>query len=88
LGGSVTVGIRARLYTRNLNTPLITCFWNKTCKIKVFAKKCVRNAKDYLVREALEVFFGYFQVASNLWLISLTSSTLLSVKTYFFAQPY
>jgi hypothetical protein len=40
LGGSVIAGIRARLYTRDLNTPLITCFWNKTWKIKV----CLQNA--------------------------------------------
>ena len=57
MAGSVTAGIRARLYTRDFNTPLIACFWNKICKIVVCLQKCVRNAKDYLVREALEGFW-------------------------------
>jgi hypothetical protein len=60
LGGSVTAGIRARLYTRDLNTLLITSFWNKTCRIKVCLQKCVRNTKDLLVLEALEGFLGTF----------------------------
>jgi hypothetical protein len=49
--------------------------------------KYVRDAKDGLVREAL-VVFGFFWWLVNYGLSRLTSSTLLSVKIYFLAQPY
>jgi hypothetical protein len=44
--------------------------------------KYIRDAKDDLVREALEVF-GFFWWLVNYGLSRLTSSTLLSVKIYF-----
>jgi hypothetical protein len=48
--------------------------------------KCVRDAKDGLIREALEVF-GFIWWLVNYDLSRLTSSTLLSVKIYFRVQP-
>jgi hypothetical protein len=48
--------------------------------------KYVRDAKDGLVREALEVF-GFIWWLVNYGLSRLTSSTLPSVKIYFLVQP-
>jgi hypothetical protein len=50
------------LYARGLNTPLTTCFRIKLARVRS-VPKYVRDAKDGLVREALEVF-GFFLVAS------------------------
>jgi hypothetical protein len=49
--------------------------------------KYIRDARDCLVREALEVF-GFIWWLVNYGLSRLTSSTLHSVKTYFLVQPY
>jgi hypothetical protein len=86
LSGSVTGGIRARLYTRGLSTPLTTCFGIKLARVRCVLPKYVRDAKDGLVREALEVF-GFFWWLVNYGLSILTSNTLPSVKIYFLVQP-
>jgi hypothetical protein len=48
--------------------------------------KYVRDAKDGLIREALEVF-GFIWWLVNYGLSRLISSTLLSVKIYLLVQP-